>query len=1009
MNPERWRQIDEVFQAALECPAVERIAFISQACGDDASLRREVEALLAADGQAGSLIETPAYAVVAPLIVEADAQSLVGKSIGYYQIISLLGKGGMGEVYRARDSRLSRNVALKILPQTFSQDAERLPRFEREARAVSALNHPNIITIHEIGEVRTETESTPYIVTEYVEGETLRQRMAAGKRSLNEVLEVVIQVAGALAAAHAAGIIHRDIKPENVMVRPDGLVKVLDFGLAKLAEPMATPIDAQAPTAPKLSTKSGMVMGTASYMSPEQARGQKMDHRTDIFSLGVMLYEMVAGKRPFEGETTSDVIAALLTTEPLLRQHCPEAPAELERIVSKCLAKQRDARYQSARELIAELKTLQTGNQRPTVAISRITDTANHTAPLTERHDAVPPVVKVAERADSRGGALASTLLPRRSRTKILGVCVLLLIVCSLGWRELSRFRNAADKTPREVQPIQINRFTASGNVVTATLSPDGKYVATALDEGGLQSLWVRQTTANGGSVRLIAPALVEYWGLTFSHDSNFIYYLSWVRNQSDAELYQLPVLGGTPRRLPIKQLDTPISFAPAGNRFAYVTPSARRRESYVMVAPVDDQIGEILVTRREPGFVAAYPGGPDWSPDGQFIAYAATGPTEAGSRPMHVFVVNVADKSERQLSKQRWVEMGRVVWLRDGSGLVVSAREDKAGPQQLWFVTWPDGAVRKLTNDLHDYDSVSLSADGETLVAVQTLESFSIAVAPQGKGTSLFQTKDIYSEVGSGGERLAWTHDQRLLYASRFSGNWDIWLMNKDGSDQRQLTVDPHNDKLPAVSADGRYVYFSSDRVGTANIWRMELDGSNATQLTNGSDQFFPEVTPNSQWLFYQQGLSPNEVNVWRMKLGQAGGEPVRVNELITTERVTRRPAVSPDGQWLAYVSLDEQGWGVMLRAIGSGEIVKRFTFPSNIAGRDVRWAPDGQALVYIVKEKSVNNLWLQPVSGAPPTQLTRFKTGRFSTFAWSPDGQWLAYLRTTATSDVVLLRDFK
>ncbi|MGH9839333.1 MAG: protein kinase domain-containing protein [Blastocatellia bacterium] len=377
MKPERWRQVDQLFQAALERAPEERAAFISEACGGDDSLRREVEALLAADGEAESFIEAPAYAVAAPLIVGGDTQSLAGKSIGHYRIISLLGKGGMGEVYRAEDTHLRREVAIKVLPDDFAKDDHRLRRFEQEARAASALNHPNIITIHEIG----EAEGARYIVTEHVAGETLRQRLTRlprQKMEPKEAVEIAMQIATALTAAHEAGITHRDIKPENVMVRPDGLVKVLDFGLAKLTErPAAAPeADSQAEAIARQSTEPGMVMGTASYMSPEQARGQKVDHRTDIFSLGVVLYEMIAGRRPFEGATMSDVIAALLTAEPPpLGQYCAEASVELERIVGKCLAKDREARYQSAAELIVELKTLSPGSQSGGATTHRVEGT----------------------------------------------------------------------------------------------------------------------------------------------------------------------------------------------------------------------------------------------------------------------------------------------------------------------------------------------------------------------------------------------------------------------------------------------------------------------------------------------------------------------------------------------------------------------------------------------------------------------------------------------------------
>ncbi len=380
MKPERWQQIDRLFQLAIELAPDERAAFIKSACGDDESLRRDVEALLASDREAESFIEAPAYTIASPLIAGDETHSLLGKHINHYRIVSLVGRGGMGEVYLARDVRLNREVAVKVLPATFLRDTERLHRFEREAQTASALNHPNIITIHEIGEVQTENGVTHYIVTEYVEGETLRQRISAGKINLSEALDVAAQVANAMAAAHAAGIIHRDIKPENVMVRPDGLVKVLDFGLAKLTESESASNDTKIDVSTgslDFETRTGIVMGTVSYMSPEQARGQKVDQRTDIFSLGVLLYEMLAGRRPFEGATTNDIIAALLTAEPLpLIRHCVEVTTELEQIVAKCLAKDREARYQSAEELIADLKTLRHASQEKKPAATRRIDSA---------------------------------------------------------------------------------------------------------------------------------------------------------------------------------------------------------------------------------------------------------------------------------------------------------------------------------------------------------------------------------------------------------------------------------------------------------------------------------------------------------------------------------------------------------------------------------------------------------------------------------------------------------
>ncbi len=359
MTPERWKQIEKLYYAARKREPGQRAAFLDQVCAGDEALRREVESLLASDEQASDFLATPALRIAAEEIAEEQSRSLIGRQVGHYRILSLLGAGGMGEVYLAEDARLGRKVALKLLPAKFTQDRERLRRFEQEARAASALNHPNIVTIFEIGEV----EGIHFIATEYIDGQTLRGRMVGAPVKLSEALDVAMQVASALAAAHEAGIVHRDIKPENIMLRRDGYIKVLDFGLAKLIAPPAagqtTVIDSKASTKEQIKTDPGRLMGTARYMSPEQIRGQKVDCRSDIFSLGVELYEMVAGRAPFVGATAGEVIAAILNQEPLLlARYSREVPAELERMVSRALAKDREARYQVVKDLLIDLKSL---------------------------------------------------------------------------------------------------------------------------------------------------------------------------------------------------------------------------------------------------------------------------------------------------------------------------------------------------------------------------------------------------------------------------------------------------------------------------------------------------------------------------------------------------------------------------------------------------------------------------------------------------------------------------
>jgi eukaryotic-like serine/threonine-protein kinase len=355
MKAERWRQVDQLFHAALERQPRQRTDFLAHACAGDAALCQEVESLLAAHDQAERFIEAPAADLAADLLAANHSRLAAGRTVGFYRMVALLGTGGMGEVYLAEDTRLGRQVALKLLPAEFTEDQDRLRRFAREARAASALNHPNLITIHDIGEV----DGAHFIVTEFIEGETLRQRMAASALRQREALNVAVQVASALAAAHKAGIVHRDIKPENIMLRPDGLVKVLDFGLAKLLETAAPPPATEALWLDRVDTNTGLLMGTFTYMSPEQARGLAVDRRSDIFSLGIVIYEMIAGQVPFAGATPSDTLACILEKEPVpLSRAVLGVPAELERIVKKALAKDRGQRYQVVKDLLIDLRNL---------------------------------------------------------------------------------------------------------------------------------------------------------------------------------------------------------------------------------------------------------------------------------------------------------------------------------------------------------------------------------------------------------------------------------------------------------------------------------------------------------------------------------------------------------------------------------------------------------------------------------------------------------------------------
>ncbi|MEO8436183.1 MAG: serine/threonine-protein kinase [Pyrinomonadaceae bacterium] len=357
MTPERWQQVEEVLQGALDRPPQDRASFLQQVCAGDSELKSEATSLVNAFDEAGDFIEQPAIAQDARVLIGVDPQSNLGREVGPYEIVKPLGAGGMGEVYLAQDSRLGRLVALKILPAYFASDDTRLRRFQREAQAASALNHPNILTIHEVG----ESEDGRFIATEFIDGQTIRELINQRQLALDDILDITEQVASGLSAAHAAGIVHRDIKPENIMRRTDGLVKILDFGIAKLLEP-ATNENARERSGSATQTELGLIMGTVNYMSPEQARGLPVDERTDIWSLGVVLYEMLAQRLPFAGATRMDTVVAILEREPLplsqISGLTDPGSARLQHVIEKALRKNSDERYSSTVELLDDLRSL---------------------------------------------------------------------------------------------------------------------------------------------------------------------------------------------------------------------------------------------------------------------------------------------------------------------------------------------------------------------------------------------------------------------------------------------------------------------------------------------------------------------------------------------------------------------------------------------------------------------------------------------------------------------------
>ncbi len=923
-----------------------------------------------------------------------------GTKLGRYEIRSKLGAGGMGEVYLAQDTKLDRKVALKILPADLAANHDRMRRFTQEAKSAAALNHPNIATIHEIG----ESDDVNFIAMEFIDGQTLRDLVILGSADLPRLLRHLQHVAEGLGKAHAAGIVHRDLKPDNIMITRDGHAKILDFGLAKLIEPQGSfdhSGSSEVATAilPQHSTP-GMVMGTIGYMSPEQASGRvnEIDHRSDIFSFGCILFEAATGQRAFEGKDALDSLHKIVHAPmPQIKDSNADAPPELQRIVRRCLAKDPEDRYQTIKDVAIELKELRREMESSTSAalsISLETTADPHVSKTGDRAISVSDRVAASTawsvaRSTSSVEYLVGEV--KKHKTGALIVVALLAFVVAGGGYGIYRLTAKRDKPAPSFQTAKFTRLTTAGKASGVAISPDGKYVVHVQDDGGQQSLWTRQV-ATQSNVQIVAPAAVRYSGLIFSPDGNYLYYTAFSQELAQAVLFQVPTLGGPPKKLLGNVSSIAVSFSPDGKQFAFVRPTPRE-EFTLMIANADgNEERKIMQYQNPPHSISA----PAWSPDGKRIAYRV-GNFE--SNDSSVFETHIADGVTKPLTAQRWLSIGGLTWLADGSGLLMLATSGQQFVNQIWHLSYPQGEAHQLTNDLNNYLGKSLAADSNTLAVVQSEQQASIWVAPVSDSS---RARPVTSGSGKADTFLAWTPDGRIVYQSNASGSDDIWIMGADGAGAKQLTANARINQLPEVSPDGRYIVFLSYRTGVPHLWRMNIDGSDQRQLANGaSGEASARFSPDGRWLVYRTALG--RWTVWKMP-ADGSGQPVQL-----TDKYSRSPTVSPDGKLIAYFYREDNGpWRIAVAPFEGGEPLGTFDIPA-LPNASLRWTPDGRAVAYVDTRNGVSNIVAQPFDGGKPVQLTDFKADRIFSFDFSRDGKQLALSRGAINNDVVLISNFK
>ncbi len=938
-----------------------------------------------------------------------------GDTVGRYRVEALVGAGGMGMVYRAEDLTLGRKVALKFLPREVATEQGAVQRFRREARAASALNHPHICTIYEIA----DHDGQPFIAMEWLEGNSLRDRLAAQQPTIDEVLGLALEIADALDAAHGAGVVHRDIKPANIFVTARGHVKLLDFGLAQV-DPAAGGAQASVvPTRtaePRL-TSPGTTLGTVDYMSPEQVRGERLDARSDLFSFGVVLYEMVTGKRPFTGSTSAVVFHEILSGTPTpTARLSPDIPAELDRLIGKALEKDRDVRCQSAAEMLSDLKRAKRERDSGRkAAVAGASDLEDHHVPAwpvpaspEARH---PPSPSQASRtpqtaARDSDAQLAVALAKRHRGALTLAAAGVALAVAAGLYVTM---RDGSDSPPPaaafSLQGAQILQLTTTGNAALPAISPDGRYIAYVQRDDGDESLWIRQTTT-ASNVQIVGPRPgVRLVGATVTPDGSFVDYVTIEPLSPTPTLWRVPFLGGAPRRL-LDDVHSPVAWSPDGRFMAFTRMNLTDTRSHLVLANADGQGERELATLDAPDlgfFTLRNPGGentrPAWSPSGGLITVAGWG-FPGGVLTGYVLFVTVADGSVRAVPHTPPGSSG--AWL-DGSSLVWSRPQGQSMPFQLWRLSYPDGQLSRLTNDLSSYESVSITDDRGNLALVRTEHHVDIWVgdgaAVSGSDVVPAAARPMVSTRSS----IGWAQD-RLLYTARGGGTG--WLAVAAYWPDRGTTQEIiANADGPAATSDGRTIVYLSREQDTLNtLWKADADGRRATQLVAG-DATWPIVTRDNHSVIFATGTRTGGLRtLWVVPIG--GGAPTQLTEVEASA-----PDVSPDGRSLAFVSPDDQNRPTIivcdLPACGSH---RRLAPPGLIAGElggaAMRWAPDGRGIAYVNAEPQPN-IWIQPLDGSEPRPFTRFTDGRqIPDFAWSDDGARLAIVRATTSTDIVLFR---